>query len=207
MISSIDEGFGVNVFTVDEYYISQRPAYHSDHFIHEILIYGYCKRSKKLFVVGYDKKGVFGKLEYDFDEFVLAYTKGEENAPLYLVDSLQLIRVRNFFKPYQFKLERFNAELGKYLFSIEDDNKLFWTLSSKDEAKYGITTFQYMSKLMINYDYENPLIYKISIYIFDEHKRNILYRLNFIKKKYELEDSKTLEADYKEMWYLHTHFV
>lgn len=58
VISQVNEGKYVEC-CVDEYYIPNREAYKTYHFIHNLLIYGYDDNKKLFYTAGYDENGKY----------------------------------------------------------------------------------------------------------------------------------------------------
>ena len=66
---------------VDEYYISCKDAYMSSHFHHQSLIYGFDDEQQILHAIAFDKSGHFAKLEYKYDEIIIAYSEAFKCTP------------------------------------------------------------------------------------------------------------------------------
>ncbi|WP_370749229.1 hypothetical protein [Eubacterium sp.] len=202
VVEAIDKGYCVNIFTIDEYYLSNSNCYNKEHFIHETLVYGYNKEEKVFNIVGYDKQDRFCRFEYKINEVEKAFKSGVENAPYYLVDSLHKIKIRHFFTDYEFSLNNFIVELEKYLFSLSDKKKKFFSLASEDETFYGEECYKMMIKHLENY-IENKTdldITYLCYHFFYEHKKMIIERLNFVDEKYKLgKDFAALICEYNDI--------
>lgn len=186
----------VNIFALDEYYLSPRPSYMERHYVHEILVYGYDDGTEELDVLGYDVTGKFTSFKYNYNEVVRAYIGAIENAPNYPDDAIQLIKPRYIYKRYNFKLNRFVAELRNYINSFEDDKKLFYTLAGEYDTYYGIDTFKNMCRVMK--EQNGTRIDMADIHVYYEHKKNLLSKFNFIDRKYYMDEIyKDLLAEYK----------
>lgn len=66
---------------IDEYYISCQEAYMNYHFHHQSLIYGFDDEQQILHAIAFDKSGHFAKLEYKYDEIIIAYSEAFKCAP------------------------------------------------------------------------------------------------------------------------------
>lgn len=198
---NIDSGYCLNVFTIDEYYLSASICYKNSHMIHEILIYGYDYDLGILKVVGYDKKGVFSRFYYNTKEFEEAFKAGLSNPPDYLVDALHKMRLRHFFCDYKFSLNKFLYELKKYLFLIPDQEKKYFSIASNDAVIYGKQVYDSLIvylKESITSENEMEINY-LSIHFFYEHKKILLERFLFIERNYKLGNNFTsLILEYEE---------
>lgn len=196
----IQKGFGVNVFVLDEYYLPQRPAYKKEHFIHEILVYGYNKAEELLSVIGYDINGDYKCFTYTYADFYAAFEEGLKRVPDYLVESLQLIKIRHFFKDYKFDLKRFNEEFKNYIYSVPDEKKLYFSLSDESKPIYGILAFDEMCNCLKEKNNKKIDLHFTNIHMYYEHKCVIYKRINKIIELYENPDNtvlKQLIIDYK----------
>lgn len=190
IIDSIDRGFCLNVFAVDEYYLSNSNVYNKEHFIHETLIYGYDQEQKVINVVGYDQNDTFSKFTYKMEEFVEAFNAAINNAPYYLVDALHLLKIRHFFCDYVFSYDNFVNELEKYVYSIPDYKKKYFSLASEDVTTYGNSVYDEMIECLdkkINNITNNNVLY-LCFHFMYEHKAMLLERLKYIQQKYVFDE-------------------
>ncbi|MCD1259363.1 hypothetical protein B5M42_011015 [Paenibacillus athensensis] len=196
---SIKDGFGVNVFAVDEYYLSETSSYMHKHYIHETLVYGYDDDKAKLLVVGYDRNGVYTQFTYSYEGFARAFKEGVLNAPEYLVDALQTIRLRHFFMDYEFELSNFVAELGKYLQAVPDRKKIFFSIASADTVVSGFKVYEQMLRIFeenIRGNYAVQVNYN-AIHFMSEHAKALKERFLYISRQYKVsEDFARLVEEY-----------
>lgn len=186
VIDQINKGYCLNVFAVDEFFVSDSNAYKKKHYIHETLIYGYDNKSKVFKVVGYDKQENFTKFTYKIEEFAKAFKGAINNPPYYLVDALHSIKIRHFFCNYIFSMDNFVTELERYIYSIPDYKKKYFSLASEDLTSYGISVYDEMINKIeekINGNHDIDITYLCFHFIY-EHKLMIIERLKFIKSKY-----------------------
>jgi hypothetical protein len=194
---SIDNGFVLNVFTLDEYYISESPSYNQNHFIHEILVNGYDHTTKELNVLGYNKAGLFTSFTYTYDEFNEAFNSAISMAPENLAEALHKIRVSHIHMEYPFNLERFLIELHNFIFSKPDDKKAYFSLANKIETAFGLDAFRKMlSTINETIDDKNEgNVNFISFHFLSEHRKGLYQRFMYIVDLFDVQD---LLSDLKE---------
>lgn len=197
----IDSGFCINVFALEEYYLKGSEYFQKRHAVHETFVYGYNDIEEIINVIGYNKDGMFTKLCYSYDDFLIAFAKAIENPPNYLVDALHKVRIRNFFCDYDFSLLNFCLELKNYLYSLPDTRKKYFSLASADKVLYGLSVYKEVQNQLNNALTGNnsiTLSYLVFHFMF-EHKKIILNRLKFVSDNFDFDDTSILLKNYQEI--------
>ncbi|EPR14071.1 hypothetical protein [Ruminiclostridium papyrosolvens] len=118
IINKINQGCYVIIF-VDEYYLPKKLSYMSNHFLHQLMVYGYSNQTETLMTIAFNEKGVFTSNEYTYKILNQAYELGKENyqsSPVWVLnETAEIIKPKNNIETYNFKLDLFLEELKIYL--------------------------------------------------------------------------------------------
>lgn len=176
-------------FQVDEYYIHNRKAYKNQHYIHDLLIYGYDEEEEIYNVVGYNQDFIYRESTVTFKEFQEAFCNNnidkEEN---YWADRIFMFKYKD--SNYEFNIDlikhllteylnskntyerynRFNNPTREKVYGLETYNKV---LEHLDYAKRDIKCFKHLPEGHI----DNRMFRLIM-----EHKQLMLMRLEYINK-------------------------
>lgn len=74
MCAALDMGHYLEV-SLDEFYLSCKPAYQRFHYLHPSLIYGYSQEERYFYAIGFDHTGSFREFTISYDEFTAGMTE------------------------------------------------------------------------------------------------------------------------------------
>jgi hypothetical protein len=170
----------------------------AEHYIHDILIYGYDQTAKRIAVLGFDNQNKFTSYEIDYDKFKSAFESGitvskndkrwDEYNGVYGI-LFEVKNVNDF--DYKFNISVFLEHLHEYIYSINSFNKQNDFIDSgyshmyklKDNI-FGMDIYDHIIAYMENNKKnDSTLDYRI-FHTFYEQKLSILDRLNYINTIY-----------------------
>lgn len=175
IMNAIDNDYYVETF-VDEYYLSNMRLY-GVHYNHRLLINGYDRKKKLLYISGYKQNHEYGETSCTFEEFELGFEEG--------------IGKTTFFKfnpaeAYPFHLEKIINKIRQYLLlDVCEDAELL-----------GVNVYD---KLILFLNKHSKGLFDIrGIHILWEHKKCMLDRISYLLKNKYIE-SEEIVSDYKEV--------
>jgi hypothetical protein len=177
IITALEHGKYVEM-CVDEYYIPHRRAYMKQHFIHDILIYGYDTVDKCFTAIGYDDN-----MQYSVTKIPTELLR--ESKPTYL----ELLELKSNYK-YCLDIPRILLHVGQYLNLIPDylQGDQYY-----DDIKFGLeacySLFESYSELLDQLEI-CPIV---QVYLFMEHKKCMYLRMKYIFNTYNLNEETLLE--------------
>lgn len=210
---AIGDGFAVNVFTLDKFYLPESVEYRREHVIHELLVVGYDDRTSTLQAIGYTSSGSFGEFAAGYAEFEQAFENGLASAPDFLKDALHLIKRRPLRREYRFDASAFVRELEKLVYSRPDYDKLFFSLADESEASFGFQVYERilgeMRKRLDGKRADN--VNYTAFHFVAEHSELLSERLAFVRDRLrpegklpaQLDAYASIANDYKKLRYVY----
>ncbi|MFF2480909.1 hypothetical protein [Paenibacillus sp. NPDC058071] len=207
--SAITEGYAVNVFTLDKYYLPETEEYHREHLVHELLVTGFDDRTEKFDLIGYKRNGQFGEFTTGYASFEQAFERGLADAPEVLKESLQLMKRRPLRREYRFDPGSFVRELEKLVYSLPDHGKLYFSLADESEAAFGFQVKEGILEQMrrkVNGE-RADLVNYTAFHFIAEHSELLMDRLLFVRNYVKpdgklsamMESYATVHNDYKKL--------
>ncbi len=182
IIKEINMGYYL-IIHVDEYYLPNKWAYKTNHFVHSSLIYGYDSEKEQLMAIGFDKNMFFTKMEFDYTNFKAAYESGtihyKDSAPWCDLSAIQLIRPYEFDAEHPFSNDRFLSKLKDYLFSIGERETLYLLRYPESRAEYGFKVYDVTIRHLENLLQGRVTIDYRAIHLITEHKKGIYDRIGY----------------------------
>ena len=206
---SINQGYYLHLY-LDEYYLPCRPFYHSTHFTHCNLIYGYDCENENYHVAGFNNKMNFALSTISFTQFAGSF--GAENTDLNNVRAYKnfLFKKKKITR-YDFEMSKTIDILNDYLLSRNCSEKpgLYYDLDSdlrftylniaahlKDQV-FGLGVYD----CLINY-LDSRMSREIDIRAFHclwEHKKCMLLRIMYLGSRGYLKDYYPVYNEYEEI--------
>ena len=194
----------ISVYT-DEYYIPGKGSYHKQHYVRQLLIYGFDPDKKKFYCLGYtsyknpNNPGYFGFDYFDkeiisFNDMTIAYDGAKihykTSAPWAERYFLYFFTTIAKKREYPFNLNLFKQSIIEYIHSVPDHGKEAYQLEQttyNHDFSYGIKVYDSLISVLRKnlLENESPLDY-FCLYLLKEHKKVILKRLLYIQKKYRI---------------------
>ncbi|WP_154983320.1 hypothetical protein [Paenibacillus xylanexedens] len=180
IIANIDLNYYIEV-GIDEYYWSTKSSYMLKHFHHDNLIYGYNKKEKVLYYLGYNKEMVFGQYSVSFTEFVLSFTKHSESTikfirnfiPELLSDTTRYV----YHEDLEFDLNIFRIYLEDYL----NSRNSFLSHKGTKSSVFGLAIYD---ELLLRFSDDIKLSKDIRLFRLQwEHKNVMNRRIDYLKSK------------------------
>ncbi|MFZ5989296.1 MAG: hypothetical protein ACOYWZ_19550 [Bacillota bacterium] len=211
--SSLDDGYYFYTY-YDEYYVKPSFMRTNNHFVHDLLIYGYDSESRKITAIGYDDNKVFCFYEIDYDAFDIAFksalelTKGGGWEDMCFYALKIKCRYDENYK-YDFDISKFMSKFHDYIYSVNTGKKdypydipcdykdLHYLYTLKDNV-YGMEindhVLEYIKK---NVEEKSPLHY-VMFHTLYEHKVSIMERLQYIEEQFHLKGMAEIINEYKQ---------
>ncbi len=127
IINNIDMDNYVIVF-LDEYYLPHKLSYMKEHFLHQLMIYGYNEETQIFNTIAFNEDGEFKKDDYTFEQINQAYELGKnyyQTSPIWVLnETLEIIKLKETEDKYEFSLDLFLEELNTYLLGQGDYSKI-----------------------------------------------------------------------------------
>ena len=174
LTGSIDKGYHVSLY-VDEYYIPNTKAYKKVHFTHDLLVSGYSKKNKSLFVSTYMNQK-YVSTTITFREFLKSFKEVDTERFDY-AELIRLFRYNN--KPYPFNVGLTIDYLSDYLRASNH----FRCASFPDESHlaFGVAIYHYLKRnLLADADRGIKEIDIRPTHILWEHKLAMKNRIEFL---------------------------
>lgn len=204
IINKINSGYYVIMF-VDEYYLPRKSSYMSNHFMHQLMIYGYNNDTSIFKTIGFDEKKEFRNDDYTYEQIQQAYELGKnyyESSPVWVLnETVEIIRLKDITNSYKFDMGLFLNELNTYLSGQGEYSKI-----RPNNLKTNGTRASFNFKIFDELDFHlNNLIkgkctmdYRFMHLLF-EHKSIMHKRLEYIASSYKSSDRLvSLLQEYKE---------
>ena len=163
---SIDNNCYVELL-LDEFYISDRPAFQKCSYFHNNLINGYDEDKKLINIIGYNEKGKFIKSEISYDNFKLSFRLDK--------GTINLITIEYPYIPYKIKLDKIILILKNYLESV-NLSKAYEEISGVRQRCYGFSIYEQLLDDNFDYFLEDR---RISHFLY-EHKRVFRMVIDFL---------------------------
>lgn len=174
-------------FQVDEYYIPETFCYQKEHFVHDIMIYGYDTEKQIFYVCGYNKEFLFGRRICTFTEFQEALYANKCEKDKMWADKIRFYKYNRGMK-YPLNTKLIKLYLKDYL----NGESTFETYdrydSTENDVVYGIKVYDLILKhinqvkeSIVHNERTRKLDYRIFRFLF-QYKKLMLMRLEYISK-------------------------
>lgn len=188
---------------VDEFFIPDRSFYQKDHFVHDVLVFGYDLHEKSLDVIGFNNKGQFLRSRISVDQFDQAYKSGrqmDKNRTALGFHEFFLFKYKQNGK-YDFDLDLVAELLDDYLNSrnTSDRFRMFKNPQNPELSAFGMEIYRYLI------DYCRLLMEDLAEYdirpfhLLWEHKKCMLSRMEFIQTNCNIKLPTSLIGSYGEI--------
>ena len=179
---------------VDEFFIPNTMVYQEDHFVHEVLVFGFDKQEKIFYTSGFDRNGNYGNSQVTFSELEQGYLHSsiEKHYDEYGVILYKNKKGAQYNFDYQYVLE----QLEDYVYS-KNTSERFRALANPVDNVFGLNTyrclndhFEYVLKKVKRFDIR-PL------HIFWEHKKCMVSRIEYLEHLNYLNPQNEFSKSYK----------
>lgn len=187
--NALYDGYAVSL-VVDEYYVTNRIRYQNEHKRHQIMVYGYNATEELYDVLGYDTNYAYShttitpkQLEEAFYKYEIIDTNQ---------DSIILMGMKSFEKPMSANMDLLCKELNEYITNTNTYCPEVALYSYTKKFYFGFNVYDIIREFVQKPDYklENyPLFYMIY-----EHKRNFVFRMQYIMEEYGIDLTKQINA-------------
>lgn len=197
IIANIDLNYYVEV-GIDEYYWSNKSSYMRRHFHHDNLIYGYNKKEKIFYYLGYNKEMLFGKYSVSFTEFISSFTENSESTikfirnfiPELLSETTRYVYHDNL----EFDVDIFRVYLGDYL----NSQNSFLSHKGAENSVFGLAIYD---ELILKFSDDMKISKDLRLYrILWEHKKVMKRRIEYLISKGYLDAKKYEEFSKQSMF-------
>lgn len=167
---------------LDEYYIHCQEAYHTKHYSHSSLLYGYDREKQEFLAYTIDKNRLFSTLHLSFDEVREAFLAVEDISKPSDAH-LTLFTLKDFNYDYQFSLKRFTQKLWEYIYGCNLYAENFPAYHAirrhNEDVLYGTTACQWFLQ---SFEQQNEFSFNYfrSLHFLFEHKQGLLERFYYI---------------------------
>ncbi len=185
IINKINMGYYVIIF-IDEYYLPRKPSYMSDHFMHQLMIYGYNNVTQIFKTIAFDENKEFRTDDYSYEQIEQAYHVGKnyyDSSPVWVLnETVEIIRLKDITKSYRFDMDLFLKDLNIYLSGQGEYSKIRPN-NLKTNGSQASFNFKIFDELdlhlndLIKGKYTMDFRYMHLLY---EHKYVMLKRLEYI---------------------------
>lgn len=186
---NIAQGNYINIH-LDEYYLSAKDGYHLKHYVHENLIYGYNDKKKVFYAYGFTRRQKMKVFQIPYKEYYRAYAKGKvyyQSGAHYLKGDYPwpVILCHPLpIEPYEFTLKELLGCLERYLHPKKSE------MIAGDLHIYGVNVYEYIIDFLEKQESGDPVDFR-TFQLLYEHKKCVKKRIEFVIKKYQLEDITT----------------
>ena len=171
-------------YFLDRYYVNKDNP-NNRHYLHNTMIYGYDDNEKLIYIC--DFFGANNQFEYgtiSYRDFILATKSIDKNNLFYYGMSHLLVQEKIDVFPYKLKLETILQQLSDYKKSIN-------TTATEDalqeiefgNGKWGLSIYPWLADKIANFDDDSSRINPRLLYILCDHKRAMIYRINFLAEQ------------------------
>ncbi|MBY9077380.1 hypothetical protein [Paenibacillus sp. CGMCC 1.18879] len=174
----------------------------SEHFVHDILIYGQNYKTKSFSVIGFDDRYSFTAFDIPFDLFKTAFLSGADFSKDSAngVSYATAFRIKEEFKntQYPFHLQTFLHNLYEYIHSINssksnDSNDPDYDMYKLPGNVYGMSIYTNVLEYLDQLSNENlNLDYRLFHTLY-EHKMSIYERVQYVSELYKLSEDVKLQ--------------
>ncbi len=172
IMKHIDQNYYL-YFQVDEFFIHNRRAYQKQHYIHDLLVYGYDEEKQIYNVVGYNNDFIYIESTITFEEFKQAFLNNNiDKDKNYWADRIFMFQYKKNSK-YEFNLDLVKHLLKEYLNSENSYERYNRFDNPTKEKVYGIEVY---NKVLEHLDYAKHDI-KCFKHLPEGHLDNRLFRL------------------------------
>lgn len=170
------------VMKIDQFYIDGCDEYQKEHHIHEMLVYGFDDKKKDLYMLGYLKAGLIGKVKLKYSKFRDAFREGDE-------DNFSLIRYLSHEKMYRLQINTIKCMLIEYINPKKNrGGEIAWLPSEN-----GIFGIKIYDAILERTELLNQFICDVRMsYTMYEHKRIMKERFEYLLQKKVLNESKII---------------
>jgi hypothetical protein len=192
-IQWLKEGYYVYHF-VDEYYIDTKFSYHRQHFIHEMLLYGYNDEEELFYTSGFDSRGIYTKQTVSYKQFEEAFQKADIS-----VDYQNVVYLwqANDDCRYQFDVDFVKEQLSDYMLSKNTSmrHRMFYPAK---QSVFGLDVYDYLVHHIRQGVHKDEFINVVFFHLLWEHKVNMTERIKYMERLDYLPDT-GLSLEFKEI--------
>lgn len=175
--NAIDNNGYIYVY-VDEYYISDKQAYHKYSLPHEMLIIGYNNHKKTAIVLGYNSKRNFGTHEVGFKELILAFQRCDKSNRIR--EYIYTLEFDHEFH-YPFDVKLVIQSLKEYRHSVNSSQHYRALSPPNDWWIYGMSIYEPISQyLKHNIGELQNIIDNRIFHTIWEHKNMMVQRIKYM---------------------------
>jgi hypothetical protein len=159
--------------TLDEFHIPVKSSYKQEHFIHQNLIFGYCKDKRLFYAVGFDNGLRFAEYTITFDEFEKAM---QCNVGLALIGWAESAKFSNS--------QEYSPELIKAYLNDFIESRCSFIAYRPSTAVFGAATYEVAISLL---EQENGRALNFLPWcVFYEHKKKLCSLAEYLAQEREL---------------------
>jgi len=186
--NSIDDGHYIYL-NLDEFYVPKRHFLGKEHFSHDVLIYGNDRKTKEIYLYGFDENLQMAQTVISYDDFELAYNSvGNIDA---WANYIHLYKTN---EEGTFHLDRniITEQISEYL-NGSNSSQRFAALRQPWDRAYGIDFYKHISAYFNSCEKNNiPVDVKIFHFLY-EHKFIMKQRIEYMFGKNMISDETLLE--------------
>lgn len=185
---------------VDEYHISEKPAYHEEHVLSDILIHGYEPGKNIFFASGFNGNKVYGTFTLSFEEFMAAYIGFENRYPsVHELDerrsSVYLMKY-NRNASYNIDFNYIIQLLKEYAYAYNSSERFRLLKNPVPDSinVFGITIYSFLENY-IERVINKEVVFKVdAAHILWEHKKCMVERLRYLQENYGFPEAKLIQS-------------
>ena len=188
--NSLNDGYYVCVYGMDDYYVKEKSLYHIRHFVHDCLVCGYDTEKNTYSIYAYDRSWIYRKFDVTVSCFNRAMRSGRE-----LGHSGLIMAFKAKDKTVQLDIKEICVNLEEYLGSSLDKYPI-----ERQGKVCGIVVHDYISMYLDKIEDETIPYEKTDRRVFRmiwDHKKVMLQRIQAVEEKLKLSDD--ISTQYKKV--------
>ena len=194
MTESLDRGYYIQPH-IDEFYLPDRGAFGIEHFIHEILIFGYDSLEKTFSTLGYNKNGQFAVAEVAFEDLETSFNEFEHHLPqtdpdFYFKDKIWLAKY-DTDRTYKFDIDLVIEQFEDFLlskntaerFRMINNPEEVGIYRQKREGLHGVESYKNLEKFLHSLLAGSEVRTPIPFHNLWEHKNVMRARIEYMENQ------------------------
>ncbi|MFK4011558.1 cysteine peptidase family C39 domain-containing protein [Bacillus cereus] len=180
---------------VDEYFIPNRRSYKTQHFSHDLLVFGFEDSKNEFKILGYDHNFKYRTTEVSYSEFKKGFLNLDN-----IKNCCPQIYLYKFNKDvkYNFNIEVVIDFLEDYLFCVRT-SKRYDSLAEPEDLVFGLECYDYLqlylSTLLDSHNQADVRMFHKLL----EHKLCMLNRIEFLQEKKYIDIESDIYLKYKDI--------
>ncbi len=199
LIDKVDNGCYIRI-CLDEFYLKGKLFFQKQHFVHEILIYGYDNNKRRFTGIGFDQSGIFTTFVFGYEVIAKAFESGKiyyrDTAPYAEELAIQIFHPKDTTREYLFNPGKFLCELNDYLNCRGNNHRMLFLFSPnmpwrpgnlilpEESLRYGSEVGHLILDRLERLAKGEVLIDYRAMHLVAEHKKGLLVKITYFANCY-----------------------